>query len=42
MRVADALRLSCGERAALSRLALPEVAAAVEYFERLAERSARG
>lgn len=39
MRVADALRLSRGERAALSRLALPEVAAAVEYFERVAKRS---
>src|ERR1700730_12642501 len=39
MRVADALQLNRGERAALSRLALPEVAAAVEYFERRAKRS---
>jgi hypothetical protein len=38
MRVADALRLSRGERAILSRLALPEVAAAVEYFEQRARR----
>lgn len=37
-RVADALRLDAGERAALNRLALPEVASAVEYFERLAKK----
>lgn len=36
MRVADALCLEPPERAALSRLAIPEVALAVEYFERLA------
>ena len=39
-RVADALRLDSGERAAMYRLALPEVAAAVEYFEGLARRGA--
>jgi hypothetical protein len=37
-RVADVLRLDVGERAALNRLALPEVAATVEYFERLAKK----
>jgi len=40
IRVADALRLDTGERAALNRLALPEVAAAVEYFECIAKRGA--
>ena len=40
VRVADALRLDAGERAAMYRLALPEVAAAVEFFERLAKRGA--
>ena len=35
-RIACALRLDAHERAALFRLALPEVAEAVEYFERIA------
>ena len=41
-RVADVLRLDTGERAALHRLALPEVATAVEYFERLAKKRTHG
>jgi transcriptional regulator with XRE-family HTH domain len=40
-RVGDILRLDRHERATLNRLALPEVAETVEYFESIAE-SARG
>gem|GEM_PF-6417592 len=40
MRVADALELDGAERAALSRLTLPEVAHAVDYFECVARQHA--
>jgi helix-turn-helix protein len=36
-RIADVLRLDPRERASLCRLALPEVAETVEYFERLVQ-----